>query len=305
MKESQSSGLTYLFRNRKLFGIALFVGAVLGLSLTFFVPKKYLSTAIIYPYNSHTRGDLVANPQFGFEVETEQLLQLLESKSMRDRTIEKFKLYEYYELDTTSKAWNAELSTKYIDDISFFRSKYLSVVIHATLKDPELAADIANFQVDEINDYRESIFKENREAEFRAIESEYDISRDELQKLKDSIYALSPSNGLLYNFMENLNNENFDPSDFVTDPRMEDVVEQYVYESNKYKSLRNKYDQMKNALKEPLPSVYSIDVAVPSHKKVSPSFSVNIAIGAMLVFFITLTARLVLDKWKELRSNNL
>ena len=305
MKESQSSGLTYLFRNRKLFGIALFVGAVLGLSLTFFVAKKYLSTAIIYPYNSHTRGDLVANPQFGFEVETEQLLQLLESKSMRDRTIEKFKLYEYYELDTTSKAWNAELSTKYIDDISFFRSKYLSVVIHATLKDPELAADIANFQVDEINDYRESIFKENREAEFRAIESEYDISRDELQKLKDSIYALSPSNGLLYNFMENLNNENFDPSDFVTDPRMEDVVEQYVYESNKYKSLRNKYDQMKNALKEPLPSVYSIDVAVPSHKKVSPSFSVNIAIGAMLVFFITLTARLVLDKWKELRSNNL
>ena len=304
MKESQSSGLTYLFRNRKLFGIALFVGAVLGLSLTFFVPKKYLSTAIIYPYNSHTRGDLVANPQFGFEVETEQLLQLLESKSMRDRTIEKFKLYEYYELDTTSKAWNAELSTKYIDEISFFRSKYLSVVIHATLKDPELAADIANFQVDEINDYRESIFKENREAEFRAIESEYDISRGELQKLKDSIYALSPSNGLLYNFMENLNNENFDPSDFVTDPRMEDVVEQYVYESNKYKSLRNKYDQMKNALKEPLPSVYSIDVAVPSHKKVSPSFSVNIAIGAMLVFFITLTARLVLDKWKELRSNN-
>ena len=107
MKESQSSGLTYFYKNRKLFGIALVVGAVLGLSLTFFVPKKYLSTAIIYPYNSHTRGDLVVNPQFGFEVETEQLLQLLESKSMRDRTIEKFKLYEYYELDTNSKSWKA------------------------------------------------------------------------------------------------------------------------------------------------------------------------------------------------------
>ena len=166
MKESQSSGLTYFYKNRKLFGIALVVGAVLGLSLTFFVPKKYLSTAIIYPYNSHTRGDLVVNPQFGFEVETEQLLQLLESKSMRDRTIEKFKLYEYYELDTNSKSWKAELAARYIEDVSFFRSKYLSVVIHATLKDPELAADIANFQVEEINDYRESIFKENREAEF-------------------------------------------------------------------------------------------------------------------------------------------
>ena len=246
----------------------------------------------------------MVNPQFGFEVETEQLLQLLESKSMRDRTIEKFKLYEYYELDTNSKSWKAELAARYIEDVSFFRSKYLSVVIHATLKDPELAADIANFQVEEINDYRESIFKENREAEFRAIQSEYDQSKDELQKLKDSIYALSPSGGLLYNFMENLNNENFDPSGFVADPRMEDVVEQYVYESHRNKVLRNEFDQMKTALEEPLPSVYSIDVAVPSHKKVSPSFSVNIAIGAMLVFFIVLTIRLVLDKWKELRSEN-
>ena len=46
---------------------------------------------------------------------------------MRDRTIEKFKLYDYYEEDTTEKAWRSELSIKYIKDVTFFRSKYLSI----------------------------------------------------------------------------------------------------------------------------------------------------------------------------------
>ena len=304
MKETQSSGLTYLFRNRKLFALSILVGGILGATLTVFIPKKYLSTAIIYPYNSHTRGDLVANPQFGYEVETEQLLQLMESKSMRDRTIKEFDLYDYYGLDTTQKSWDAELATRYINDVSFFRSKYLSVVINVHMEDPELAAKIANFQVDEVNNYRASIFEENRKSEYDAITSEFEDCGDNLKHLKDSIYALSPGNGLLYNFMENLNNENYDPSDFVADPRMEDVVDEYVYEMNRFKVLRTKHDQMKTSLEEPLPSVYSIDKAVPSYKKVSPSFTVNAAIGAMLVFFLTLTMRLVIDKWRELRREN-
>lgn len=304
MKETQSSGLTYLFKNRRLFALSIIVGAILGLSLTFLIPKKYLSTAIIYPYNSHTRGDLVVNPQFGFEVETEQLLQLLESKSMRDRTINEFELYDYYDLDTTSKTWSSELSTRYVNDVAFFRSKYLSVVINVRMEDPVLAAKIANFQVDEVNNYRASIFEENRTAEFRAIESEFESCKTNLESLRDSIYKMSSGSGLLYNFFENLNNENYDPSEFVADPEMEIVVEQYVYEMGRFKTLRTRYNQMKTSLEEPLPSVYSIDEAVPSFKKVSPSFSVNILIGAMLVFFLTLTMRLILDKWRELRSEN-
>lgn len=304
MKETKNSGLSFLYKNRKMLGIALLLGGLVGGGISFFIPKKYLSTAIIFPYNSHSREDLVANPQFGYEVETEQLMQLLESNSMRYRTVEKFKLYDYYGIDTNQSAWRSELDLKYIKDITFFRSKYLSVVINVKLEDPELAADVANFQVSEVDKYRDAIFKSNRENEFANVEQDYKNSEIRLAVLKDSIYALSGGEGLLYNFVLNLDNENFDPSTFVATPELEGPVDEYIYEHEKHAELRIVYNGMKEALKAPLPSVYSIDEARPSYKKVSPSFILNAVIGAMLVSLLTMTFKMTTDKWRSLRTEN-
>lgn len=304
MKETRNTGIGFLYRNRKMLALSLILGAALGFGITFLIPEKYLSTAIIFPYNSHTRDELTSNPQFGFEVESEQLLQLLESQSMRNRTIEKFKLYDYYGMDTNSmKAWRSELVLKYIQDVQFLRSKYLSIVINVTMEDPQLAADIANFQVEEVDRYRTEIFENNRRTELHVLETEYNGCREVLNDLRDSIYALKGGGALLYNFLENLDNENYDPSDFVSDPRMEDIVERYVYEMRRYQTLRMKYDQMKKDIEAPLPTVYSIDKAEPSFKKISPSFALNTLIGAFLTFILTFTLRLLTDKWRQLRKD--
>ncbi len=304
MKETNNSGLSYLYRNRKLLILALLIGAISGGVMTFFIPKKYLATAIVYPYNSHTRDNLATNPQFGYEIETEQLMQLLETQSMRDRTVDHFKLYDYYGIDTNKKTWKSELTRRYVADVDILRSKYLSVIINVKMEDPELAADIANFQVEEVDRYRASIFEDNRKQELKALETEYFDCQKQMNRLRDSIYALSKGNGILYNFVENLNNENYDPSDFVTTTEMEDVVSRYVYEDARFKSLRQKYDDMRKMLEVPLPSVYSIDRASPSYYKVSPSLSLNVLIGAMLVFIMSLTIKLVVDKWRQLRNEN-
>lgn len=301
MKETKNTGLSFLYKNRKMLGFALLLGGLLGGGISFFIPKKYLSTAIIYPYNAHTREQIVTNPQFGYEVETEQLMQLLESNSMRDRTVEEFKLYDYYGIDTNQSAWRSELNLKYISDITFFRSKYLSVVINVRMEDPELAADVANFQVSEVDDYRDAIFKSNREMEFAHVEQEYNESKANLAALKDSIYALSGNSGLLYNFILNLDNENYDPSSFITTPELEGPINEYVYQHERNKEFRIRFNSMKEALSSPLPSVYSIDTAVPSYKKVSPSFILNALIGAMLVFLLTMTFKMIVDKWRSLR----
>jgi len=304
MKKTKNTGLSFLYKNRKMFAFALLLGGFVGGGISFFIPKKYLSTAIIYPYNSHTRQDLVTNPQFGFEVETEQLMQLLESKSMLYRTVEKFKLYDYYNVDTNQNTWRSELSLKYISDVNFLRSKYLSVVINVTMEDPDLAADVANFQVEEVDCYRDAIFKDNRETEFAIAEKEYMNSSAQLATLKDSIYELADNKALLYNFVENLDNENFDPSTFVTGPEMEDLVDEYVYELGRHREFRTQFNEMKEALLSPLPSVYSIDTAVPSYKKVSPSFILNMLIGALLVFLLTMAFKMVGDKWRSLRTES-
>jgi len=301
--DNNSTGAHFIFNNRKSLFLAIFIGAVLGLGVTFFIPKNYLSTAIIYPYNSHTQNNIISNPQFGYEVETEQLLQLLESQTMRDRTIEKFKLYDYYDMDTTNPEWKSLLALKYIKDITFFRSKYLSVVINVTTKDPQLSADIANYQVNEVNSYRESIFEENRRNQFNNIKKNHDKSKVKLELLKKTIYDIKGGDeGLLFNFIESLNNENYDSKDFINDPRLENLVEQYIYELDNYKIIRNEQNRMKELINEELPSVYTIDKALPSFKKVSPSMTINAAVGSMAIFLLVLTLKLVLKKWNTLKS---
>lgn len=301
--DNNSTGANFIFNNRKSLFLAIFIGAVLGLGVTFFIPKNYLSTAIIYPYNSHTQNDIISNPQFGYEVETEQLLQLLESQTMRDRTIQKFKLYNYYDMDTTNPEWKSVIVLKYIKDITFFRSKYLSVVINVKTKNPQLSADIANYQVNEVNSYRESIFEENRQNQFNNINKKHDQSKVKLELLKKTIYDIKGGDDrLLFNFIENLNNENFDSKDFINDPRLENLVEQYIYELKNFQIIRNEQSSMEDLINENLPSVYSIDKAIPSFKKVSPSMTINAVVGAMVLFLLVFTLKLILKKWNTLKS---
>lgn len=304
--EENISGASFLYRHRKVLVIALLLGGILGGAGSYFIPKKYMSTAIIYPYSSHSRNDLLANPQFGYEIESEQLLQLLESKSMRDKTIDKFELYNYYKVDTLEKGWRDIAALKYIGDVDFMRSKYLSIVINVRTTNPQLSADIANYQVQEVNKFREEIFFANRTAEFENVKKEYFKNESKLARIRDSIYLVKGGKqDLLYNFIENLNNENYDPSGFVNDPRLESLIRDYRFELTKNVKLKESYDKMQKLLEDPLPSVYSIDRALPSFKKVSPSYFVNGAIGAFLLFALTLTLRVLVDKWKILKNEHL
>lgn len=299
----QQKGVFFLYSYRKLFAMALLIGGIIGVAVTFLIPPKYMSTAIVYPYNSHTRSEIISNPQFGYEVESEQLLQLLHSKAMRDRTVKKFKLYEYYQLDTAQVGWDAELTLRYVNDVNFSRSQYLSVVINVTLTDPVLAAKIANFQVEEVNRYRASIFETNRQAEFEHVKTEKEESEAQVMRLRDSIYAIKSDDGLLFNFLENLNNENYDPSEFVNDSELEQLVIDYRFAYDHYLGVRTSYETMKRQLEEPIPSVYQIDEAAPSYKKVSPSFIINGLLGALIFFVLVFAIRYALDKWSEVKTS--
>ena len=296
-------GIHFLFRYRKLWLLSIVLGALMGGGITFFIAPKYISTAIVYPYNSQTREDLVSNPQFGFEFESEQLMQLFNSQSMRDRTIEKFKLYDYYGIDTNDNSWNSELTERYVKDVSIMRSKYLSVVINVTMKDSKLAADIANFQIDEVDNFRTSIFEENRRADLEKSKEKMTTLGEELKGLADSIYALKGgTDDLLFNFLENLNNEDYDPAVFVDSPELETLIVDYRFNYDQFISARNDYDEKRQAMEEPIPSVYKVDRAQPSYKAVSPSYPINTVLGALAFFALVFVVRYSIEKWQILKQ---
>lgn len=300
--EDKSSSILFLYRNRKFLFITFLVGSVLSAGITFIIPEKYLSTAIVYPVNSHTRNEIVGNPQFGYETETEQLLQLLESKTMRQRTIDEFDLVSYYEMDTSRVDWKSELDLKYIKDVKFLRSKYLSIVINVTTRIPELSAKIANFQMKEVNAYRNAIFEKNRQQEFKSVQEDLIASEKKCAALRDSIYRLKGGKQqLLFNFIENLNNEEYNAAEFVDSPEIELLIEQYMFEYGIFKDLKKMYKKLEVQINAPMPAIYTIDKAVPSFKKVSPSYSVNTVLGGFSFLLIVITGMVVRQELSKLK----
>lgn len=300
---SSISPIQFLYSNRKLLLYSIIIGSLLGIGITFFIPKKFLSTAIVYPLNSFKQNEILTNPQFGYEVDTEQLLQLFESKTMRDRTIEKFNLFNYYDFDSSELTSHAKVRDQYLKDVTFTRSKYLSIVINVVNENPQMAADIANFQVAEINNFRQSIFEENRKLEFSNIENQYNENERKLKELKDSIYSIkSNNNELIYNYIENLNNENYNSADFIDDPRLESLVEKYIFLFRKNYVLKDHYLEMKKVINQPLPSVYLIDSATPSYKKIAPSFLINGLTGIFALSFFVIICKIVWMKWNVIKK---
>ena len=127
--------------------------------------------------------------------------------------------------------------------------------------------------------------------------------RQEAKTLGDAIYKeKGGTDYLLFNFMENLNNEEYDPSEFIDTPELEELIIDYRFTYDQFVNARNDYDEKKQAMQDPIPSVYDIDRAEPSYKPVSPSFPINILLGALSMFALVFVIRYSLEKWQNLKQ---
>ena len=186
--------LRFLFQKKwHILGTTL-ATALLALLVTFFIPAKYYSYGTIFPTASNSMDDVLQNPQFGYEVHADRLMQVLESEVLRDSIIGMFDLVNYYEVDTNKLDWKYDLDKKFVTDITFFRSKYMSIVIKARMKNPKLAADIVNAIIEMVDGLREKIFKDNATEALRIVENNYFRKVEEVNKLVDSIYTQREGN---------------------------------------------------------------------------------------------------------------
>lgn len=126
-KEEAIGLLRFIYEKRRILLAGLFLGITIGVLAYMVLPSKFRSNGIIYPSNPYNRDELISNPQFGYDIEAERLVQLLESRSMRDKVVEKYDLIDYYEIDSTVNGWRGLLTERYVNDVQFERSNtYLS-----------------------------------------------------------------------------------------------------------------------------------------------------------------------------------
>lgn len=306
-----------VFKNRFKILIITLLFVVAAAVMTSFIPKKYVAFGVVYPTSSNSIKDIAENPDFGFEAQADRLIQLFESKKMRSAIIEKFNLIDYYELDTNSAGWHYALSRSYSEDISFSRTRYLSVAIEAKMKNPHLAANIVNALMDKIDSLRADLFREN----LIRLSEEYqrkipiqaalvDSLLEEIQFLEEKPGAHILAERRLKQLSEGENNGIFLDGNSVIKEKLqnhpgfllEKKIEEYYRELGILNDLKNEQRTTLDAIELPFPNVYKISEAEVDRKKVSPSLSRNLLVGGLLGLLFSLAFFILGAQWKSLKK---
>lgn len=290
---------------------------VLAVVVSFFIPKKYVSFGVIYPTNSNSIEAIVKNPDVGFEVQADRLIQLLDSKAMRDHVIDKFNLINYYELDTSNPAWHGKLIENYSDDISFSRTPYLSVVIRAELKDPELCAAVVNDIIGYIDTLRKDLYQEN----IIRLNDDYRVKLAlQEEKVKEALMTIDQLDGpkqpndlsrkrLVQLEERERNGESLDGDGIIKSKlqlspsyQLESAIDNYYFELGVYNEMKSAAIETSNALELPFPNVYVISSGEVDRKKVSPSYSTNGVLGLLVGLFFSIAYFFLKDRWSEIKA---
>ena len=173
---------------------AFIIAIVATVVVTIVMKPSYKSTGIIFPTPTNSPDKILAEPQFGYEVDADWLMQVLKSEIVRDSINKEFDLVNYFELDTDKRGWMDDFRKEYDDMIDFERTKYMSIEISATTHKPELSANIANYVIDHIDGIREKIFKANTYQTLQHFEHIFFEKNDFVNSLIDSIYHLRENN---------------------------------------------------------------------------------------------------------------
>lgn len=189
----------YLWQRRKIILGMTLLGAVTGIAASFIIKERYKSEVIMYPAISNSASRSLLNEQsgsrddilaLGDEEDAEQLLQMLQSDEIRDRTAAKFDLMKAYRIDQDRPHKNAELREAYEDHVTFEYTKFSSVRVSVEDEDRQRAADMANFIASEVDSVWKVMQNERASIGVKLVEEKYLEAEENVRQLNDSLSSV-------------------------------------------------------------------------------------------------------------------
>ncbi len=184
----------FFLRWWKQLAIICFSAAVLAavFSSANFITPLYESTVVMFPAKSNSLsravfGSNVDFLEYGDVEDAERLLQVMSSTAIRDRIVQRFDLFEHYEIEEDSKFRNTTLRQIYSSNISSRRTPYGAVEIKVRDKSPEMAADMANEIAALADTLQNEIRQERALMAYKVAVQRYDNIKKEISLTEDSL----------------------------------------------------------------------------------------------------------------------
>ncbi|MDT8393580.1 MAG: Wzz/FepE/Etk N-terminal domain-containing protein [Bacteroidales bacterium] len=166
--------------------IAVLLGVLFSSSI--FITPKYKSYAVVYPHNIAPYSD---------ESETEQMLQLLQSKDIKDSVIKKFDLAAHYEVDSNFKYFYSTIYYEYSQNVNINKTPYESVEITVLDKDPFLANEMVYAIIHFYNKKVRKVHNDKYLEVIRMYEAILAKKQAHMDSLKGRLQTLSTEYGLI------------------------------------------------------------------------------------------------------------
>ncbi|MCX6306629.1 MAG: hypothetical protein NT040_16815 [Bacteroidetes bacterium] len=172
--------------------VVVVVAAIL-LSVLFsspiFITPLYKSNCLLYPSNISPYSD---------ESETEQSVEIFQSRDIRDSLVKQFNLAKHWEIDSAYTHFESTLGWIYSQRVHVNKTPFEAVEIEIWDKDPMMARDLINAMLDAYNKKIRAMHK----AKFGEVVSNYNYIMGVKKVYMDSLKARTQELGVKYGILQ-------------------------------------------------------------------------------------------------------
>jgi uncharacterized protein involved in exopolysaccharide biosynthesis len=158
-------------------------------SSSIFITPMFKSFAVLYPSNISAYAE---------ESLSEQMIQVLQSKDIRDSLVTKFNLPRHYGIDPNYEYFTSTLLWEFSKNVKISKTPYDAVTIEVWDKDPKIACDMVNEIMNQYNFKLRGLHKEK----FREVVNNYRTVTNYKRKELDSIQQRSEELGVKYGLLD-------------------------------------------------------------------------------------------------------
>ena len=186
-----------VYRWRKAIRNICLITLIGSIGITLLMDNYYQATTIFYPASPE-----LANPElifgytskvteyFGSDRDLDRLVEVAVSNEVVDYMVDKFKLYEHYDIDSTSKQGPHKVRKQFRKLYSVLKNKNDAIELSIEDTDAELAAVMANAARDKVNAIGQRLIKSSQATLLATFEDNMTRKKTELTILADSLNRL-------------------------------------------------------------------------------------------------------------------
>ena len=300
--------------NRKFHFIIIGLVAIV-LSAVFsgpaFIKPRFKSTARIYPTN------LII---FSEESETEQMLEIINSKDIKLKMIDAFKLDEVYKIDKNDPLYMTYMLDIYNKNVSASKTNFETVEIRVMDHDPQLASMMCDSI---IHFYNKKVRKMHKAKAYEMVEilgNEIEKKQKELDKVVVQLNDLREQYGVLdfiiqtervtEGYVKALSNSNTSSKNLAeirglyenlaeVGTKADNLKSKHLFILKSIDELTTDYDTYLSEYKKIITYAHIVEYPVPADKKSYPVRWLIVAFSTFSAVFIALLVFLVLDYRKK------